>query len=341
MLKQVKKTVWIFWIIGKKALSLHQQFPPRLLTMRTRAELIFYIPMKTYTKQPIEIADQIAILKNRGLVFDDEHSAAEYLRIISYFRLANYWKPMESDKVNHIFKPNSNFENVLTLYRFDKELRCLIFSAIQSIEIALRAKVTQIISSAHGAFWFANASLFSDTAIFDKCLTNIKDELKRSKEDFLIEHFEKYDEPPYPPAWKTLETSSFGTLSKLYCNFSDNSLKKQIAREFGLPQHLYFESWIRSLSVLRNYIAHHARIWNRKYPWKPRLPRKLQRPWIHDMVSQEKLYAQLCCVAYLLDSIHSGYDFKQKLKALLTDYPIVDIAAMGFSSSWYDEPLWK
>ena len=227
--------------------------------MRTRAELIFYTPMETYTKQPISIVDQMEMLKNRGLLFDDEQAAVECLKIISYFRLANYWKPMESDKVNHVFKPKSKCENVVTLYNFDKELRTLIFSAIQSIEIALRTKVIQIVSSNCGAFWFADKSLFSNTTIFSKCLSNIEEELKRSKEDFLIEHFAKYDNPPYPPAWKTLEVSSFGTLSKLYCNLADNNLKKQIAREFGLPQHLYLESWIKSLSVLRNCIAHHAR----------------------------------------------------------------------------------
>lgn len=249
---------------------------------------------------------------------------------------------MESDKVNHVFKPKSKFENVVALYNFDKELRTLIFSAIQSVEIALRTKVIQIVSSNCGAFWFADESLFSNTTIFSKCLSNIEEELKRSKEDFLIEHYAKYDNPPYPPAWKTLEVSSFGTLSKLYCNLADNNLKKQIARELGLPQHLYLESWIKSLSVLRNCIAHHARIWNRKYPWKPQLPKKLQNPWIQDKgISQEKLYAQLCCIAYLLDAICPNNGFKRNLKSLLTEYPIVDVAAMGFPKLWYNEPLWK
>lgn len=45
---------------------------------------------------------------------------------------------MESDKMNHVFKPKSRFENVVTLYNFDRDLRTLIFSVIQSIEIALR-----------------------------------------------------------------------------------------------------------------------------------------------------------------------------------------------------------
>lgn len=221
-------------------------------------------------------------------------------------------------------------------------MRTLIFSAIQSIEIALRTKVIQIVSSNCGAFWFADESLFSNTKIFSKCLSNIEEELKRSKEDFLIEHYAKYDTPPYPPAWKTLEVSSFGTLSKLYCNLSDNNLKKQIARELGLPQHLYLESWIKSLSVLRNCIAHHARIWNRKYPWKPQLPKKLQNPWIQDkVISQEKLYAQLCCIAYLLDTICPNNCFKKNLKKILSEYSIVDVAAMGFPKLWYNEPLWK
>lgn len=310
--------------------------------MRTRAELIFYTSMVTYSKQSISITDQILMLKNRGLLFDNEQTAVEYLKIISYFRLANYWKPMESDKVNHIFKPKSKFENVITLYNFDKELRNLIFSAIQSIEIALRTKVIQIVSPNYGAFWFADKSLFTNTTIFTKCLSNIEEELKRSKEDFLIEHFAKYDNPTYPPAWKTLEVSSFGTLSKLYCNLADNNLKKQIAREFGLPQHLYLESWIKSLSVLRNCIAHHARIWNRKYPWKPQLPKKLQNPWIQSKgISPEKLYAQLCCIAYLMNVILPDNTFKQKLKSLLAEYPIVDVAAMGFPKTWYNELLWQ
>lgn len=46
---------------------------------------------------------------------------------------------MESDKIRHIFKPNSYFENAVDLYEFDRDLRELIFTAIQAIEIALRS----------------------------------------------------------------------------------------------------------------------------------------------------------------------------------------------------------
>ena len=66
--------------------------------MRSRVEL-FYTLIVTYAKQSLSVVDQMEILKSRGILFDDEQAAIECLKIISYFRLANYWKPMESDKV--------------------------------------------------------------------------------------------------------------------------------------------------------------------------------------------------------------------------------------------------
>ena len=91
-----------------------------------------------YSKQPLDFPDILNLLKSRGLIVQDESKAIECLKVISYFRLDNYFHPMESDKILHTFKPNSYFENAVDLYTFDSKLRTLIFSAIQSIEIALR-----------------------------------------------------------------------------------------------------------------------------------------------------------------------------------------------------------
>ena len=166
-----------------------------------------------YTKQPIDYPQQIQLLKKRGLIIKDENQALEQLRIISYFRLANYLCPMEQDKENYIFKPHSTFENALTLYYFDKELRALMFTAIQSIEIALRTKIIHYVSMRYGAFWFTDIQLCSNQQMFAENLNHIQQELKRSKEDFILEHFAKYTTPIFPPVWKILEVVSFGTLS--------------------------------------------------------------------------------------------------------------------------------
>ena len=295
-----------------------------------------------YTKQPLDYADIISMLKSRGLVISDEDKALECLKRVSYFRLANYFHPMEKDKVNHIFKPNSRFDNAIDLYNFDRDLRLLLFSAVQSLEIGLRTKMIHHISLHYGAFWFTDSSHFQNQDIFQNCLKQVKQELSRTKEDFIVDHFVKYDTPDVPPVWKTLEVTSFGTLSKLFCNLSDNALKKTIAREFDLPQHKIFESWIKSAVALRNCLAHHSRVWNRVFPIKPQMPSRLISKWITNTALQSnKLYPQLCCLQYIQNVMCPGNDFNTQLKNLLKQRPIIDVSAMGFPANWQNEPLWK
>jgi abortive infection bacteriophage resistance protein len=86
------------------------------------------------------IAEQITLLKSRGMLMKDEQKAAFYLGHISYFRLKGYWWDMQTDRINHIFAPNSYFEDVISRYNFDRQLRLILFDAIEFIEIALRTK---------------------------------------------------------------------------------------------------------------------------------------------------------------------------------------------------------
>ena len=79
--------------------------------------------------------------EKRGLLISNESIPKEILGTISYFRLANYFRPMETDKLSHIFKPGSLFENTIQLYEFDNSLWELIFMAIARIEIAFRTKM--------------------------------------------------------------------------------------------------------------------------------------------------------------------------------------------------------
>ena len=111
-----------------------------------------------YDKQPINVDEQVALLQNRGLVIEDIATAKLQLRNISYFRIASYLRYMEEDRQFHHYKLGSTFEQAIDLYLFDKELRQLIFKAIQDIEISLRTKMIQIFSMEHGEFWFTNLS---------------------------------------------------------------------------------------------------------------------------------------------------------------------------------------
>lgn len=294
-----------------------------------------------YTKLPTDFTQQLDTLRQRGMYIPDEREAIKQLDSISYFRLANYWKPLVSDQETRLFMPGSNFEEVISLYQFDKKLRSLIFTAIQDVEIALRTRIIHHFSLRYGSFWFMERHLFHDGEIYDICLSNLRNELRRSREDFIQEHFEKYDSPDCPPAWKTLEVASFGTLSKLYCNMKDPEVKKLVARDFQLPQYLYLESWIKSGSVLRNCCAHHARLWNRRFPIIPRFPRRLPLPWIStDRMRPMKLYAHLCYIANLDQTITPNSSFREELVNLIAEKPGCILHSMGFPDNWRIQQLW-
>ena len=295
-----------------------------------------------YNKQPTDITTQLAMLKQRGLIVSDEDTALKQLASISYFRLASYWKIFETDEATHQFANGTCLEDVISLYTFDRELRSIIFTAIQDIEVALRTRIIHFFSMTHGAFWFMDVSKFNNRNIFQTCLDNIQVELSRSKEEFLQEHFAKYSSPSLPPVWKTLEVVSFGNLSKLYANMKDVEVKKLVAKSVGLPQYTYLESWMRSLTVLRNCCAHHARTWNRRYPTMPQLPRRLPLTWVDTQhIRPMKLYAQLCLLLYLEQSITPNSQIKDRLLSLLKAYPNTITRQMGFPRGWENEPLWQ
>jgi abortive infection bacteriophage resistance protein len=72
----------------------------------------------TYSKRALNISQQIELLQSRGLIIDDTDEARDVLENISYFRIANYLRPMESDKLTHQIKPGSSFTNVVSFYEF-------------------------------------------------------------------------------------------------------------------------------------------------------------------------------------------------------------------------------
>lgn len=295
-----------------------------------------------YTKHLLTLEQQLSILKQRGLVIDNEAEARSTLDTISYFRLAGYWRLMEVDKQDHIFKPGSHFSQIVNLYHFDEELRMLVFAAIQQIEVTVRTRLIRLFSERHGAFWFMEAKLADSGTMFQSNLNSLQEELNRSEDEFILEHFRKYDAPPMPPVWKTLEVASMGTLSKLYANMNDSGAKKAVSRSFMIPKFEYMRNWLRCITVIRNICAHHARLWNTNIVVKPNLPNRLPNQWITNrQTAPDKLYPHLCYIAYWLNSINPSNTFIKDIQALLAKYPVVDPAAMGFPRGWQNEPLWQ
>ncbi|MDR1181814.1 MAG: Abi family protein [Bacteroidales bacterium] len=274
------------------------------------------------------------------MTFADENKALHLLENINYYRFSGYWYPLLADKQNHIFKQGADFETAFNLYLFDRELRKLIQSELEKIEIAVRTKMTYALSTMQDAFWIETPILFTNPNMYQSTLEKIMEEFERSDEEFILSFKSKYSNP-LPPSFILLEITSFGTLSRLYDNLKPGKNRKDIASKFGLADKV-FASWLHSFVYIRNVCAHHARIWNRCLRIQPLFPKNTGNTWLMDnTVSNNRIYYILSMIIYLLNIVNPKHTFKQKLEALFLKYPNVDRKAMGFPVDWHTEPIWK
>lgn len=184
-----------------------------------------------------------------------------------------------------------------------------------------------------------DSSCFYDESQFAKTKQLIDAELSKSREEF-IEHFRETYDNPYPPAWMLAEILPLGVLTKIYDNIKSNQIRKKIAQEFSLTVPV-FKSWMTIVTVTRNNCCHHSRVWNRTFALRALTMRRMTRQWIDKPVNQQKVFFSLCIVKYFLDIISPNNDMTEKIRSLLSEYPSIDVNAMGFPQGWENEPLWQ
>jgi abortive infection bacteriophage resistance protein len=306
-------------------------------------------------KPAYTIANQIALLKQRGMLFRNEDSAPNYLENISYYRLKGYWWDMQADYTLHTFKPNTYFEDIVNRYNFDRQLRLILFDAIERIEIALRTKMIYHLSLSYGGLWYLNPALFESTTItlydgtvktiHQNTLDELQKEFNRSQEIFIKDHRHRFPNQD-ADAWKILEVASMGTLSKLYKNLKHQLPEKAtIAKELGLNLHSELSSWLEAITYIRNIIAHHSRLWSRNMVKKPtdQLKNPIGQWFVNPLmpVQTKKPFLIISCMVYMCNEITPRNQIKNQILELFKANPTVQKYKLGFLNDWENEPLWQ
>ena len=88
-------------------------------------------------------ADQVCILKDRGMIIDDPQKTETILSTINYYRLSGYWYPF-MDKKHSYFNQKISFQDILDLYNYDMQLRMYLFNQLSKIEIAFRTLIGRV-----------------------------------------------------------------------------------------------------------------------------------------------------------------------------------------------------
>ena len=287
---------------------------------------------RPFSKPATTFAEQVALLQSRGMTVDDLAEAERHLSHINYYRLGAYWLPFEADHASHRFKPGTCFEDVIDLYRFDRQLRLLVLDAIERVEVSVRTQWAYHLAYRHGTHAHLDPSLASRRDWWQRHLDKLTAEVERADETFIAHLRNTYSEV-LPPVWACCEVMSLGLLSNWYRNLKPMPTRRAIAAHFGLDDGV-LASWLHHLTVVRNTCAHHARLWNREIAVSPAAPRSKPAALAGQFRPAKRIYNTLILLAYLLDEISPRSQWRAHLLALLDQHPKVDLAAMGFPEDW-------
>lgn len=310
-----------------------------------------------YEKPPLNHDDLVDRMEHRGLVVPDRDRATRYLRHIGYYRLSPYVIPFRIPGREDV-RPGTSFDDVLGLYVFDRKLRLLVMDAVERVEVAVRASLTDHMSSSTGdAFWYTSVDHFGRRDAHEEFLRRVRrlcDAQLRQEEvtggalthPSALEHYlTVYGEPELPPSWLMAELLTLGELEKVVANLARRADLTAIATPLGITAPL-LGSWLRSFVRVRNVCAHHGRLWNVVLGVSPALPKKAGIAWLQDPAvmlegdRRQRLYVVLVAIQSVLATISPGSSWANRLVALLGAHPHVPIRGMGFPERWSEDPFW-
>lgn len=297
------------------------------------------MPKQPYTKPALTIDQQIAQLRNRGMVINDTSLAAHYLSQINYYRLTAYWLPFEADHTSHTFQPETCFEQVLDLYIFDRELRLLVLDAIERIEVAMRTQLAFQLGHRYDTHPHLNPGLFKQSWDHAKNVVQLQKDTHQSKEAFIQHLLTTYAEP-LPPIWAVVEVMTLGQLSKWYANLKSGADRNLVAHRYDCDE-VNLVSFMHHLSTVRNLCAHHSRLWNREFTFTFKLPRQRPQLLLSSFNPKEprRIYNTLVMSHYLMNRIAPDHHWRNRLLELLNRH-YIDPVRMGFPDDWKTRAIW-
>lgn len=212
-------------------------------------------------KHYMTIDEQVNFLKNeKKLKFKSEKLAKRVLQEVGYYKLINAYKlPFI---INNQYLDNVYFEDIYNLYKFDTELKTIVFEAATNIEINFKSLLSEVISSQYGIkekIYLKKENFAPDTGkadeyTFAQMKKHIKDSIKKQV-DNMQPAVKWYNENyKYFPFWVVVNILTIGSVSRIYGKLKDSD-KIIVAKNYKLPYD-YLGSYIRHINLVRNICAH-------------------------------------------------------------------------------------
>jgi abortive infection bacteriophage resistance protein len=275
-------------------------------------------------KPALSVQDQIILLKQRGMVFLDDHFAEDFLLHNNYYRLNIYFHKF-MDSTNHLIY-GTKFEQITSIYENDRWLHSFLISLLEPIEIAIKTGIAYHLGLSYGSDCFYTQEIYSNAEIWLNIQKSFQREVNYQINDPVIRHHQtKYGKYPI---WVVVEYLSFNSISKYYSNLLLIDQKVISSDTFGVNE-AYLSSWLHSLSVLRNICAHYGYLYQRDFSIKPKFPK--------NTAVNKRLFSLLFAIRELV-SPQTWNQSIEKIRLRHEEISDFVLSEYGFPNNWYSLP---
>ena len=204
-------------------------------------------------KQFKSLDEQIEILKYKGLVINNVDYAKNILLRENYFFLSGYRHLFMKSNVDKVYKEGTRFEEVYSLFLFDRTLRNILFKNLLIIENNLKSISSYQLSKRYGYKEkdYLKEKNFDNNPEKKRQVNDLIKKMKKqirsnSRENTATMHY--VSNYGYIPLWILVKVLSFGIVSEMYSVLKVED-QKEIASVYGVD----YQDLLIYLPILSNY----------------------------------------------------------------------------------------
>ena len=204
-------------------------------------------------KQFKNLDEQIEIFRYKGMVINDEKYAKDVLLRENYFFLSGYRHLFLQDETKKHYIEGTTFEELYSLFLFDRQFRNLIFKNLLIVENNAKSIFSYQLSKKYGY----KENDYLKPANFDMSpekSRQVNDLIKKMKRQVRVNGYQHsatmhyLNNYGYIPLWVLVKVLSFGIISEFYSILKHDD-KVAISKIYNID----VESLTNYLSILANY----------------------------------------------------------------------------------------
>ena len=200
-------------------------------------------------------------LKNKNIIIDDEKMTLNIIDNYSYYSVVNTYKYVFKKEDNTYFE-NVHFDEIYSLYNFDKNIRTIFLKYALEFELKIRGVMGNTIAKNYGIKDYLNKINFDELANEDD-INNVIDSINAEIDKNKGKHpaITHYDQTyGFIPPFVAIKILSFGQISRWY-GLLKQSDRNEIAKKFNVSPKLLKQILI-NMTLARNICAHSDRLFS-------------------------------------------------------------------------------